>query len=237
MKALILADVHLTEKLPKAYKTAKKFIKTKHFDKIIILGDFVDVCALSHWNKDKKRTMENKRYLTEIELANKELDFLQKHCKEIVYIEGNHENFVERYLETHPELIGVVDLKSQLQIQERNIKWVSLNKLYKLGNYYFTHGMYHSKYHAQKHLLTFGCNIIYGHLHRPQHDTLNLAKSPDAVAWCMPCLSDHNPAYLKGKPSKWTNGFGIYEYKEGIGQYTPVYFHNNKFMYEGKVWK
>ena len=84
--AVILPDVHLTDRLPKDYQPVRKFIQYFKPDKTILLGDFMDVSSLSAWDYDKKRPMEGRRYRREIDTANKELDFLQKYSKEVVYI-------------------------------------------------------------------------------------------------------------------------------------------------------
>lgn len=89
-KVLVAYDVHLDTKVPKEYKLFKKFVADFKPDEIIIGGDFMDVSALSAWDYDKKRNMEGRRYIKEYELANKELDYLQKHSKKITYLEGNH---------------------------------------------------------------------------------------------------------------------------------------------------
>jgi len=236
-KILILADVHLTEKLPKPYKLVQKFLHEsgQRFDEIILLGDFMDVASLSHWDKDKKRLLEGKRFEKECEVANEELDYLTCFTKKITYIEGNHENWVEQYLDRNPELEGVIELPKKLMFDDRDIQWIPMNKLYKKGKCYFTHGMFANKYHASKHLHTLGCNIVYGHVHRIQQDMINMKMQDPCMSTALGCLCGHEPHFMRGKPANWINGFGIMYLDTKTGNFNlyPVNIIDNKFIWEG----
>lgn len=98
MKRILLAyDVHLTAGEPhESYKLFKKFAKDFAPDEIVLGGDFMDCEALSHWSKDKRRKIEGKRWRKELDVANRELDYLQKHSSKITYLAGNHEDWVEQ---------------------------------------------------------------------------------------------------------------------------------------------
>lgn len=99
-RIVVLPDVHLTESGgAQPYVVAKKLIREMKPHEIILLGDFMDCLSVSHWIDDKRQLLENKRYLQECGMANTELDWLQKQCKEMVYLEGNHENWVVQYKE------------------------------------------------------------------------------------------------------------------------------------------
>lgn len=239
-KVLILPDVHLTEDIPKPYSVVRKFINDqKKFDEVILLGDFMDVAALSHWDLDKKRLIEGKRFDKECKLANQELNFLQKHSKKITYLEGNHENFVERYLDKNPELEGMLEIPKKLHLKERGIKWVKMNDLYKVGHCYFTHGMYSNKYHATKHLMTLGCNIVYGHVHRTQMDMVNMKMQEPVYAVGLGCLCGHKPHFMKNRHANWINGFAVMYYNTKTKDFNlyPINIIKDKFIFEGKEYK
>jgi predicted phosphodiesterase len=89
-KICVIPDVHLDTKIPEVYKIVRKFVKDFQPDETILLGDFMDVSALSGWDMDKKLNMEGRRFKLECNCANKELDYLQKHSRKVTYIEGNH---------------------------------------------------------------------------------------------------------------------------------------------------
>lgn len=235
-KMVILPDVHINTTVPKPYQVVKNFIKLYKPDEIVLLGDYMDVQSLSAWDMDKRKLMEGRRYKKEVEVTNKELDFLQKHSKNITYIEGNHENRVERYIEKNPEMEGLLEIKDCLNLDERGIKYVEMNKLYKVGHCYLTHGLYTNKYHASKHLTSLGCNIIYGHTHRPDISSMIMKMQKPIMAWGLGCLCDKEPDYLRGRPSNWVDQFAIMEFETKTGEFTvlPINIVNNKFIYNKK---
>ena len=61
--------------------------------------------------------MEGLRHKNEIKNIAKVLDYLQKYSKNVVWIEGNHENWVEQYLDKNPELEGLVEYTELLDLK------------------------------------------------------------------------------------------------------------------------
>jgi predicted phosphodiesterase len=236
---IIIPDVHLTEDVPKPYKIVKKIISNNNFDGAIILGDYMDISSLSDWDKDKRKLLENQRYQKEIDCANKELDFIQKYISNTVYIIGNHENRVDRYIEKNPELEGLLEVPKILKLEERKIECVELNQLLKIGHCYFTHGMFTGKNHASQHLMTLGCNIVYGHKHQSQHFMTNMKMQKPIVAYGLGCLCDLNQPYLKGIPPVWINAFAIIDFDKDTGSFNvmPINIIQGVCMYHGKKYK
>lgn len=235
-KIVVLPDIHLSEELSRAYQLVKRFIKKEKPDTIILLGDFMDVSALSAWDSDKRRLMEGKRWLRELNIANKELDFLQTHSKEIVYLEGNHEDRVTRYLDRHPIMEGLIEIQPGLRLKERNIKWVGNMVLHKVGKLYMTHGWYTTTYHAKKHLTVIGGNVCYGHTHRAMSDMLNMQLHKPTMAWGLGCLCGKEPEWMRGRPANWINGFAVVYLNDKTGEFNlyPINIISNKFIWNGK---
>ena len=234
--AIILPDVHLTDQVPKDYAAVKPFIKDMRPDEIILLGDFTDISSLSAWDYDKKRKMEGRRLNNEMRCANRELDFLQKYSDKVTYIEGNHEDRITRYLDKNPEMEGLIEIQGRLKLKERGIKWIKLNDLYKVGDMYFTHGMFTNLHNAKKHLQTLGCNVCYGHQHSTQTSMQNMAMQKPFMAYALGTLGDKKPDYLKNKPGNWINQFGIFYWDTKTGHFNlyPVNIIKNKFIWNGK---
>lgn len=238
-KTVVLPDIHLDDSgYSKSYQLVKDFLTEYKPNQIVLLGDFMDCTSVSHWLENKHLTLENKRFLKEVAFANKELDYLQKWCKNIVYLEGNHEYWVNMYIEKNPQLQGILELPTVLDLEKRNIKWVELNKLYKLGKVYFTHGYLATKYHATKMLHSYGCSIIYGHTHNTQSAQLNMKMQEPIMAWGLGCLCSHSPEYRKNMPSNWIDQFGILESDDtGRFNFYPVNITDGQFIYGGKLYK
>lgn len=239
-RTVILPDVHLTQDGGvKPYAIVKSFIEQYKPDNIVLLGDFMDCTSVSHWLENKGLHLEGKRMLEEFKTANVELDFLQTHSSRVVYIEGNHENWMEQYIEKHPEIEGLLEIDRNLRLKTRGIQWVPLNRLYKMGKVYLTHGCFTNKHHAAKHLMTFGCCVIYGHTHQHQTHMFNMKMQLPIMAWGIGCLCDHAPYYMKGRPANWINQFGVLETNDKTGRFnfTPVNVTDNQFIYQGKEYK
>ena len=236
---IVLPDVHLDEGVNKIYKVVKSFIATVEPDIIIIAGDFMDCPSFSHWDMDKRQLMEGKRFAKECAVANRELDFLQRYSKKVVYIEGNHENWVVQYIQRNPEMEGLIELPLRLRLEERNIEWVPMNELYRIGNLYFTHGMYTNKYHAIQHLVRLGCNICYGHVHNAQTAQINMKMQEPYMAYGLGCLCDSAPHYMKGKPCNWINQFAqfyINNRNDNFALY-PINIIGDEILWGGRVIK
>lgn len=238
-KICLLPDVHLTEEVPKPYKVAKKFIASRKWDEIVLMGDYMSVDALSAWDMDKKRKMENRRYLQEVHIANRELDFIQKNTRNTTFLEGNHEYRVQAYLDKHPEMEGLMEVPLMLKLEKRGIPYVKMNDLYKVGNLYLTHGLYTNKYHSNKHVQELGCNIAYGHTHKAQSFMMNMKLQEPIMAWGLGTLGETAPDYMKGRPSNWINGFGVVYLNDRTGNFNlyPINIIDNSFIFEGKEYK
>jgi UDP-2,3-diacylglucosamine pyrophosphatase LpxH len=239
-RAVILPDIHLTEQEPAyPYQLAKRFIKDYKPDESIILGDFVHLESISHWIYDKKLLCENKRYKKEMSRANVELDFLQKHTKRVVYLEGNHEQWVTFYIEQKPEVQGLMEIPHMMDLHKRGIDYLPINKLYKKGKIYFVHGVYTNKYHAHKHLTSYGCCLCYGHTHSAQTSQMNMKMQDPIMAYGLGCLCDHEAAYRRGVPSNWINQFAVLESNTDCGNFNiyPINITKGQFIWNKRVYK
>ena len=239
-RILILPDVHITQNgYSKAYALAREFTKYYKPHETVLLGDFMECEAVCHWIENKRRLVENKRLLKEYAVANQELDWVQKYSRRVVYLEGNHENWVEQYIDKHPEVEGLLELSTNLRLGKRGIRFVPLNNLYRKGRIHFLHGVYINKFHALKHLTRYGCCLCYGHTHTAQTAQLNMKMMLPIMAYGLGCLCDHAPAYLKGRPSNWICQLAVMECNTKTGRFnlTPINITDNQFIYNGKEWK
>ena len=237
--AIILPDIHLTDVVSTEYIPVKRFIKEFKPDEIILLGDFMDVSSLSAWDYDKKRPMEGRRFGKEINRAARELDYLQEHTKKVTYIEGNHEDRVNRYLDKNPEMEGMIEITEQLNLEKRKIKFIKMNDLYKKGNMYFTHGMYTNIHNAKKHLQALGCNICYGHQHGTQTSMQNMKMQSPHMAYALGTLGNKAPDFMKNRPANWINQFAVFYWDDKTGMFNlyPINVIKSMFMWNGKIYK
>ena len=238
-----IPDVHLKGdgKMTRAWKVAKRFIADVKPSGIVLGGDFLDMESLSGWLENQRRLLEMRRYSKEMEIANRELDELQNSCpsSKVWYMEGNHEGWVERYLDKHPNMEGTLDLRKDLSLESRKIDWIKENGLLQIGKMFFLHGWVHNTYHAKAHLQLLGDNCMYGHVHKPQLFTQELrAHRRTHGAWSVGCLCDLNPHFMRNKPNSWQHGFGYVEFRpDGMFQAHLINIVEGSMTFAGNTWR
>jgi hypothetical protein len=137
----------------------------------VILGDFADFYWVSNHPKDPRVCAS---LLDEVDEVNKILDWMDQHFPRAqkVYLEGNHEFRLERYLvSTAPALFGVTDLRFLLKLNQRpNWKFVPYgpNQAHRVlgSNLVARHTPLASN--AKQAAMKAGCSLVYGHIHRSE---------------------------------------------------------------------
>lgn len=223
------------------FKQVIKDIKPTH---IVWGGDEVNCDGISKYTaKTVANGIEDAKM--ELEGFKKEIfDPISKTKAKMYHLGGNHDDQRIR------DLLRKLDEKGEYGLKKYAQDVLDLNKYFpgcemhqyndfaKIGKVHFTHGEFHNDAHAKKHALTWGVNLIYGHLHSTQLYT-HIAKTNEPhQAISMPCACQLNPDYMKNKSSKWLNGFGItYIDDKGNFWHYPVHVINNKAIFNGKTYK
>jgi len=242
-RGVFLTDTHWEagKELHPAYLLVKKFIASYKPDYIVHGGDVSDWDFLASFNQDKLKLLSGKTFIQEYDVINREFDFLQKHSTQLIVLSGNHDERVYAAVDRAPSLEGLIEFETQVKPKERGIKFVrAVDQPYRIGKLNFIHGWYHNKYHASKHLNEFSGNLAYGHLHAPQTASRTLhARDERIQAWCVACLCDLNPEWLRGRPSHWQHGFGIFTVREkGDFNFYSVNIIRDSFVLpDGKEWR
>ena len=109
-KFVVISDLHIPYQDEEAIKAFLRFIKQNPVDTVILNGDILDMYDCSSFDKDPDRINSLQE---ELNLATKFFAKLRKMLPkaEIVFIKGNHEYRLERYLMKHPELFSLEALK------------------------------------------------------------------------------------------------------------------------------
>src|SRR5690606_33530449 len=129
---LVVGDAHIQAKQDlRRFNALGSWIVHNQPDTIIIIGDCMDMQALSAWDMNKRLLMEGRRYSEEIQYGNRALDFMlgpmnvDNDCRRsnkkrlykptLVYLEGNHSQRLWRYIQQYPELEGQLDYRRELK--------------------------------------------------------------------------------------------------------------------------
>ena len=245
-KLVYLPDIHADTKptehgwspiLSNAAKACFNFCDYFKPDETVIGGDFIDFPELATQDPWNKISREGKRLIHDLTFGNQLLDKIDKFTKgKKVFMIGNHDARLAKYIAEHPELEGMVSLKHSLRLKERGYEVIEENRAYKVGHARYLHGWYFNLHHSKKTVTEMGDNVFYGHTHDVQAFTkINYEQMP-IIGHSMGTLGDLDPEWRRGRPSRWVNAFGIfYFFKNGnFTFYNPIII-NGKFMWEGKI--
>lgn len=241
-KLLIIPDVHIPYHDKKAVKLLHKVAKSFKPDIIVVLGDYADFYAVSSHSKDPNRS--NKLEF-EVNAVNAELDELDDlKAKRKVFIAGNHENRLERYLaDKAPELFNVVKIPELLKLKKRGWEYVPYKMDVKIGQVYFTHDIGTAGRSAVFNAInTYQGNIVTGHTHRLAYIVEGNAKGKPHVSTSFGWLGDASQAdYMhRVKAARdWALGFGVgyLDEKTGIVHVNAVPIVGYQCVVEGQLFK
>lgn len=237
IKFIAWPDTHIPFHDPQAVRCALKILQWYQPDQVILLGDFLDCTPVSHWLLNHKKTTEGMRLEKDFKAGRVLLDKIQQETGKLVYIEGNHEDWIRQAIDRQPEFEGLIDLSVGLRFDERpNFTTMVYGKHYSLGKLWFTHGNYTNQYHARKHVESFEHSVVYGHLHDVQ---MHIKVSPVDVndkhmGLSIGCLADKNPQFMRNRPNNWTHcvAVGLVR-KDGTFNIDPIIISNGVASYAG----
>jgi predicted phosphodiesterase len=219
-KTFVFSDIHYPDHDIKALDVAEQVLKDWKPNRIVYIGDAYDATPVSHWLKDKKRKLENKRLLKDYEgvqkMLNRHAQLAGKQLKEVVYMLGNHEDWIREYIDCNPEVEGLIEIENHLKSPGKGIKfkmipYIGRDRIFKVGKLYLIHGEYTNQYHASKTVNVYDRNIMYGHVHSVQEagkvSPVDVEDRHMAVS--IGSLCNKNPDYGEGKPNAWVHAFAL----------------------------
>jgi hypothetical protein len=216
-----------------------RLIEDHRPDNIVLLGDFITLEALSHWDLGKPLLMEDRRYCKDIEAGVQALALSlepmfalqakQRKNKErlykprLVYCIGNHEDRLSRYLEKHPQLVGQLDVAEDLGLREFDFTDVVPYRSYlEIEGVQFTHAVMHGsaqpyggKYAVMRSLEASAKSVVFAHLHRKE--AINLKRHGDnTLIQGLSCgaFLDEIPEYARGGLTPWWLGTILLQHTE-----------------------
>lgn len=220
-KVIVVGDAHVDEHQDlERFDLLAALIRSEQPDYVVIIGDFLSLNCLSAWDRNKRLTMEGMRYWQEIEAGNIALDKMMKRIPKktkIVFVEGNHEDRLTRYLETDPTFHGFVSVQKDLRLADRGIEWVPYKDVYYINEVGFTHipinGMGKGIGNpgvAQKALKLFHHSIVFGHTHTLDHAAEHRHGAPHLnQALSVGCFFYHIDEYAKGSKTDYWRGLCV----------------------------
>lgn len=236
---LYIPDIHYPYHDEKALELAINYGKLIHPDMIILGGDALDFYQISVYSRDPKK----RRFEEEIEGGRELLkdiastfDYAEK-----IYIEGNHEMRLLRYIWSKaPELDGLIDVESLLGLDKIGWKYVINRNLleegeqvFKLGKLHIIHGheikvSYSVVNLARTYYLRTHVNTLVAHHHQSQEYLVRKLNHQHEGGWAVGTLSLLSPEFSPA--NNWNHGFAIIRIDKD-GDFTV----ENKKIINGKI--
>jgi predicted phosphodiesterase len=245
----IIPDSHGCYADPAAMAACVADVAALDPDEIVMLGDHVDCGGFlaAHHVLGYVAQMEY-TYEDDIASCNAHLDALQKAAPRarIHYLEGNHEQRVERWCVG--QALGSqkdADLLRRhlapqflLHLKERGITYYRRSEHYhglpvpgviRLGKCHFVHESAGGSGAAKKHADKFASSVVFGHTHRTDGVVVRKVATGEIGAWSPGCLSQLQPLWQHTHPTDWTHGYGLQIVaKSGLFQHINVTIANGR---------
>jgi len=241
MLTLLISDAHVEpeQDLTRFEKCAKLIVDRKP-DRIIQLGDFISLSSISGWDMGKKLLMEGRRYQEEVEhgklaidllfseldkLQSKQRGFKQKlYNPEVDWLEGNHEDRLDRYIEQNPALEGALCLADDLGLTERKIVPIKYRERIVRNGINYMHAPLAGNnqpisglHIPHKALQRFNGHVVFGHYHRSEVANIKRIDTEEVQRAIMcPSFIEGQPHYLsKNAPAVIDRGVLLLKQFEG----------------------
>jgi len=244
-RALVIPDCHIPYEDKKAYGLMLEVAKDARPDEIVILGDYADFYAVNFHGKNPDK---NYLLLDEIDAVTARLRELRQLFPDarIVFLEGNHEYRLARYIAANcRELFGILSVPQLLNLAAYGIDFVPYGpnqKHYVLGSKLIArheplgggvHCAYQSVVKAQH-------SVIFGHTHRIQeHQIVSIAGENYrgiSAGW----LGDKDAevmGYVKNH-HQWALGFCLVTVlPDGLWFNQLIHIIEGKALVDGHLWE
>lgn len=240
-KILFIPDCHFPYQDYAGFELMMTVAKDFKPDHIIIMGDFIDMYSVSSHDKNPKRAGRLEEEITASVDALWRIKALG--AKNNVYIAGNHEDRLTRYLmQKAPELWDRINIPTVLALDKLGFQYVPYRSHYQLGKLFLTHDTGKAGVYAHKQALdAFHRSVIIGHTHRMGYIIQGDASGDKHVGVMLGWLGDekqvdymHNINAIKD----WTLGFGVgyLNPKTGFVYVVPVPIVKYTCVVNGKLY-
>jgi len=222
-RAVVFPDQHYPIHDVKAMNVAHQVLEKVKPDIFINLGDVGEWESVSS-HKYKRRKQPPLEFILphveqEVVEVNKELDKVDAildrvGCKERFILAGNHDLWLDSFVESHPYLEEYI-FRNACRWDQRGYEYRTFNEVLTIGKLSFIHGAYTGPTHAKKHLESYGTNILYGHVHDLQRYSMTRMKDGAISAWSLGCLKDmraEKNTWLRGRLHNWNHAVAIIDF-------------------------
>lgn len=194
---------------------------------VVWLGDHLDCGGTFNAHQRNYSHEMTESYQADVQAARRLINMVRERTPLAAhhYLEGNHEQHVERFLarnfqrfEDAEFLLDLVGPRNVLKLDELDIRYyrssemhqgLAIPGLIRLGKCFFIHGVSVAKNAVAATLERIGDNVVHGHTHRAQSTIIRTATSEALGGWCPGTLAKLQPLYRHTAPTNWTGGYAL----------------------------
>lgn len=221
--AIFISDIHIPFQDNKALKTALSLKSNT----LVILGDLIDYASIGRFTKNPSIRLE-----TEIQRTREFLIYAKQKFKRVIWLAGNHELRYQHFIwDKAPQLFGLdtMTMEKLFNIGGR-LEYYSYGTKLQFGSLYGIHGSETGTGGtvnvARSKIYRAMDNVIFGHSHVSQTETITKLDGSIIGSWSMGCLCYLNPQW---KPvSGWQHGFAFVEFSGKEFQVRNYKIHGEK---------
>ena len=239
---MICPDVHRPYHDKRAWALFLRVAKAVKPVHLVCIGDFADFYKVSAHSKDPSRILTFDDELADVNAGLDQLDAL--HATHKLFIEGNHEDRLRRYLQDKaPELYGVVGADTLFHLKRRQWQYIPYKSDTRLGKLYLTHDVGTAgRYATHRALDVYQHSIITGHTHRMGFVVEGNAVAEFKLSASFGWLGDRAAVDYMQRANvnkNWALGFGVgyLHPASGVAYLTPVPIINYTVVVNGKFYE
>jgi len=241
---LVLGCLHVPGHNKAMFNGVIELIKDmKDLKGLMLIGDFLDMNALSGHNKGQFTAIPGLTLDGEYKAGNEALDKLLINLPKDtskVYIYGNHEDRWNRYMsDMQNAKAPIKSPKEALYLEERGFNvfenWSS--DYVTLGAHLeLLHGQYYNTHCAKQHIDKLRGSVMFAHTHRIQMYVEGKTGGFN-IGWGGDVSHPFFNYAERGTKTQWMNGFAIV-HLDDKGNYfvNQIFCYDNKFYYNGKTY-
>jgi hypothetical protein len=200
------------------------------------IGDVGEWETVSHW-RWRRRKRPPVEYIipdlikeatsinAHLDILDEALDKVDTKKKHMLF--GNHEGWLNNFIEEHPYLAKEYNPSTLMRLKERGYTHSKCGEYYRIGDLNFAHGEHYGGVnHTRALVLGVGANCMVGHWHDQQVTKIQRLGGLFG-AWSIGTLCKLNKPFMGGKPCNWAGGFAIIHFESnGNFNVEQVEIHN-----------
>lgn len=232
---LVIGDPHVEPNTDlRRFVALSNFIYENRPTNIVQIGDFFTFDSISSHNASKRLTLEGQRFKQELDAGIEAYNLLangirrvyrsdvrakrKRTIRRMLWVEGNHEERVRRYLELNPQMEGMLDYRHHIPLEKDGwevVPYRNYGFIYGIG---FTHVPMNgnnnpigSKHAVKNCIKDHHHHVVYGHNHKLIHESDGILTTGGYIrntATSVGCFFENSPEYAMGSQGErdWWRG-------------------------------